>query len=192
MEKERMSREDYLRCDRVWQRVAPELDPYPEVRAAAGQQELRCAPAMESGLSCPVGGAAAERLADFIAHELSDRQTYLHHMRCAPQGARRVLRQIVEEEGAHARRLAGLYYLMTGTCYRPPLCAGGRETMPWCGFLRLRYHAECSGAEDYRAAAEAARDGCTKAIFRHLAEDEQRHAQLVLQLLEGNLPTPLA
>lgn len=191
MEMERMSREDYLRCDRVWQRVAPELTPYPEVRSA-GERGVCCAPAAEEGLHCPMGGAAAERLADFIAHELADRQAYLRCLRCAPAQARRVLRQIADEEGAHARRLAGLYYLMTGTCYRPPLAAGGQEQMTWCGFLRLRYHAECGGAEDYRAAAESARDGCTKAIFRHLADDEQRHAQMVLQLLEGNLPVPLA
>ena len=32
--------EDYLHCDKVWQRVAPELDPYPEVRASADRKSV--------------------------------------------------------------------------------------------------------------------------------------------------------
>ena len=31
---EKMDHMDPQRCDRIWQRVSPELDPYPEVRAA--------------------------------------------------------------------------------------------------------------------------------------------------------------
>ena len=31
---EKMEHMDPQRCDRIWQRVSPELDPYPEVRAA--------------------------------------------------------------------------------------------------------------------------------------------------------------
>ena len=40
MEKERITQEDYVRYDRVWQRVAPELDPYPAVRQGAAAEEL--------------------------------------------------------------------------------------------------------------------------------------------------------
>ena len=31
---EKIEHMDPQRCDRIWQRVSPELDPYPEVRAA--------------------------------------------------------------------------------------------------------------------------------------------------------------
>ena len=33
MEYEKQVYEDYLHCDRVWQRVATELEPYPAIRS---------------------------------------------------------------------------------------------------------------------------------------------------------------
>ena len=34
---------DYRRCERVWQRVDPTLDPYPDVRAAAAMSSVTAA-----------------------------------------------------------------------------------------------------------------------------------------------------
>ena len=48
---EKMEHMDPQRCDRIWQRVSPELDPYPEVRAACREPSRepamlqRCLPA---------------------------------------------------------------------------------------------------------------------------------------------------
>ena len=76
--------EDYLRCDKVWQRVASELQPYPEARGA-----MR--PAETGGCCMAQRREEAEALRDFIEHELSDRRVYLAHLRCAPPQERAVL-----------------------------------------------------------------------------------------------------
>ena len=91
---------DYRRCARVWQRVDPTLDPYPDVRAAAAM----AADTPGDGLSaaernaeltlpgaqtdpCCMGTAALESLEvlqGFIREELADRRTYLFLARRAP------------------------------------------------------------------------------------------------------------
>ena len=172
--------EDYLHCDRVWQRVAPELEPYPDLRAAA--------PAVPASCHVARRREAAERLADFIEHELADRQVYCEQQRSAPPAARRVLRQLAEEEGGHARRLMGLYYMMTGQCYRAALPAADGACLTWCAFLRRRYEEECAGGYAYTKAAEEAEDECLRRTLQRMAADEYRHAEMLVQLLEGNLP----
>lgn len=91
---------DYRRCARVWQRVDPTLNPYPDVRATAAM----AADTPGDGLSaaernaeltlpgaqadpCCMGTAALESLEvlqGFIREELADRRTYL-----SSRGARR-------------------------------------------------------------------------------------------------------
>lgn len=183
MDHEKLPYEDYLHCDRVWQRVAPELEPYPQVRSAP--EGMMCC-------SAALRRREAELMGDWIDHELADRQTYCRQMRCAPAAARRVLRQLAEEEGAHARKLMGLYYMLTGQCFRPALQPADAEALPWCAFLRRRYEEECAGGFAYRKAAEEAEDDCLRRILERLAADEYRHAELLLQLLEENLPQQLA
>lgn len=179
MEKERITQEDYVRYDRVWQRVAPELDPYPAVRQGAAAEEL-CPAERDDG---------AAQLAAFIDQALACRRAYLSARRCAPTtAARRTMQQLAEESGAHARRLTGLYYILTGQCYRSHLCAAESECLPWCRLLRLRWQEACYAAEGYRRAAEAAADGCVQGILLQMAEDQRRHASVLLHLLEGNLP----
>ena len=192
MEHDTIIHEDYLRCDKVWQRVAPELDPYPEVRAAAAGISP---PAKEGALCCSLAQKQedAEGIRRLIEQELADRRAYLEHMRCAPgAGPRRVLRQVADEEGAHARRLMGLYYMITGRCCRPALCTASVQTLPWCTFLRGRYAEECAGGYAYHRAAEETEDACLRRILERFSADEYRHAELMLRLLEGNLPTSLA
>lgn len=172
--------EDYLHCDRVWQRVAPELEPYPQVRGVVPTVTESCCPRRRREM--------AESLGDFIEHELADRQAYCEQMRAAPPAARRVLRQLAEEEGGHARRLMGLYYMMTGQCYHRAVPAADGECLPWCAFLRRRYEEECAGGYAYARAAEEAEDECLRRVLLRMAADEYRHAELLLQLLEGNLP----
>ncbi len=173
--------EDYLRCDKVWQRVAPELQPYPEVRGGVR-------PVEKGGCCVAQRKEETDALADFIEHELADRRLYLEQMRCAPPQARRVLRQIADEEGKHARRLMGLYYIMAGQCYDPAVPAAVGELLPWCGLLRRRYGEECAGGYAYQAAAEKTQDECLRRILQRFSADEYRHAEMLLRLLEGNLP----
>ena len=114
---------DYRRCARVWQRVDPTLDPYPDVRAAAAM----AADTSGDGLSaaernaeltlpgaqadpCCMGTAALESLEvlqGFIREELADRRTYLFLARRAPTAeARQVFRAIASDEGRHAQSIS--------------------------------------------------------------------------------------
>ena len=181
MEKEIQT--DYQQWDRVWQRVAPQLDPYPEVRQAMEVQPVK---SERCGL-CGRGGQV-EMIRGFIEEELEDQRTYLAYARCAPNAeARRILRQLAMEEQAHARRWMSLYYIITGECYRPAICAVKEELLPWCQALRQRYHGESHGAHQYHLAAQETTDVCLKQILNRFSEDEARHAATLLRLLEGNL-----
>ena len=204
---EKMEHMDPQRCDRIWQRVSPELDPYPEVRAACrepsrepgagnipertGAAAVPAAPEIpaepaESG--CCLAGRAMGSIRlvqDFIEDELADRRAYLAYAACAPNvAARRLLRQLAGEEGSHARRLMGVYYLVTGCCYQARLQGGRVESLPWREVLRTRYHAETCGGLRYAQAAEATEDVCLREIWEELSAAEYRHARQLLSLLE--------
>lgn len=173
---------DYAGCARVWQRVSPELEPYPaQVRAEETLPGALADP-------CCMGTQAAvslEVLRGFVRAELSMRQSYLALSRGAPGAqARRVFRALAEETAQHARRLCGVLYLITGTQERPaaatPPAAKGEG---YCPLLRQLYHNAACGSFNYRRAAEEAQDDCLRAIFTALADDEQRHADAILTLL---------
>lgn len=70
---------DYESCRRVWRRVSPELDPYPEEREEAG---------------CPAAPAPdLKGLQEMIEGELGDRRAYLEAARRAPNPAARRMMQ---------------------------------------------------------------------------------------------------
>ena len=141
---------------------------------------------MESGCCLSGGAMSSIRLIqDFIEDELADRRAYLAYAACAPNvAARRLLRQLAGEEGSHARRLMGVYYLVTGCCYQPRLQGGRVERLPWREVLRTRYHAETCGGLRYAQAAEATEDVCLREIWEELSAAEYRHARQLLSLLE--------
>ena len=155
---------DPQRCDRIWQRVSPELDPYPEVRASCRE------PSREPGAeNIPERtGAAAVPAAPEIPAEPAESGCCL---------AGRAM-------GSHARRLMGVYYLVTGCCYQPRLQGGRVESLPWREVLRTRYHAETCGGLRYAQAAEATEDVCLREIWEELSAAEYRHARQLLSLLE--------
>ena len=196
---------DYRQYDRIWQRVAPALEPYPNARGGAAEQ---AAPSQEAGLTpaqvrqesqlpgaeqnpCCMGSAAAEMLevlTGFLEEALSDRRHYLAMARQAPPWARQRLRDIADDEAAHARRLLAAHYLITGQCYRPavrhgPVCVG-----QWCAALRERYHLEACSGFNYARSADGTTDPCLSRLFNELSADEYRHADTILRLLERSLP----
>ena len=66
---------DYESCRRVWRRVSPELDPYPEEKEAT---------------DCPAAPAPdLKGLQEMIEGELGDRRAYLEAARRAPNPAAR-------------------------------------------------------------------------------------------------------
>lgn len=165
---------DYESCRRVWRRVSPELDPYPEEKEAT---------------DCPAAPAPdLKGLQEMIEGELGDRRAYLETARRAPNpAARRMMQRMANREGAHARRLLAVYYLACGQCYRPALASGPGETLPWRQLLRQRYHQEVWAARQYDQAAQSVGDPCLAGLFRELSREEDCHARQLLGLLEQNI-----
>ena len=193
---------DYRRCARVWQRVDPTLDPYPDVRAAAAM----AADTPGDGLSaaernaeltlpgaqadpCCMGTAALEALEvrqGFIREELADRRTYLFLARRAPTAeARQVFRAIASDEGRHARRLLAAVYLITGERYCPAICYPPLRCDGYCAALRERYHEEVCGGFNYHRASQETLDPCLQQLLLAFSQDEYRHANAMLCLLSG-------
>ena len=88
---------DFRQHDRLWQRVGPGLEPYPETTAEAMPRREELPPAQESQLPgaepnpCCMGSEAMELLAvleGYIEEELEDRRRYLALSRQAPSWAR--------------------------------------------------------------------------------------------------------
>lgn len=205
---------DFRQYDRVWQRVAPDLEPYPGMNAQAAASQpasaaqsaaavSQTAPAPASALArqesqlpgadqdpCCMGSAAAEMLdvlTGFIEEELEARRYYLALSRQAPAWARQQLRDIAADEAAHARRLMAAYYLITGSCYRPAI-AGGRVTLGrWCPSLREQYHMEACSGLNYARSADGTTDPCLAKLLNELSEDEYRHAEELMSMLERSM-----
>ena len=193
---------DYRRCARVWQRVDPTLDPYPDVRAAAAMAadtpgDGLSAAERNAGLTLPgaqadpccMGTAALESLEvlqGFIREELADRRTYLFLARRAPTAeARQVFRAIASDEGRHARRLLAAVYLITGERYCPAICCPPLRCDGYCAALRERYHEEVCGGFNYRRASQETLDPCLQQLLLAFSQDEYRHANAMLCLLSG-------
>ena len=196
---------DFRQYDRIWQRVAPTLEPYPSPgRESAVQQEpAEAAPQAETGQMfgaaltpaqvrqestlpgaernpCCMGSAAAEMLevlTGFVEGELADQRYY----------QTLALRDIAAEEGSHARRLLAVYFLITGECYRPIISCDRIYLPGWCAALRERYHEEACGGLNYARAAEGTTDPCLDRLLNELSADEYRHADTMMRMLERSL-----
>ena len=206
---------DFRQYDRIWQRVAPTLEPYPSPgRESAVQQEpAEAAPQAETGQMfgaaltpaqvrqestlpgaernpCCMGSAAAEMLevlTGFVEGELADQRYYQTLARQAPAWARQQLRDIAADEGSHARRLLAVYFLITGECYRPIISCDRIYLPGWCAALRERYHEEACGGLNYARAAEGTTDLCLDRLLNELSADEYRHADTMMRMLERSL-----
>ena len=193
---------DYRRCARVWQRVDPTLDPYPDVRATAAMATDTSGDGLSAAERnaeltlpgaqadpCCMGTAALESLEvlqDFIREELADRRTYLFLARRAPTAeARQVFRAIASDEGRHARRLLAAVYLITGERYCPAICYPPLRCDGYCAALRERYHEEVCGGFNYRRASQETLDPCLQQLLLAFSQDEYRHANAMLCLLSG-------
>lgn len=190
---------DFRQYDQIWQRVAPDLEPYPgaHTAAAAAPQSQTVRPGalarQESQLPgavqnpCCMGSAASEMLevlTGFIEEALSDRRAFLALSRRAPAWARQPLRDMAAEEESHARRLMAAHYLITGQCYRPAIAGSSVNVGRWCPALRERYHVEACNGLNYARAADGTTDPCLAKLLNELSEDEYRHARELMSLLE--------
>lgn len=205
---------DFRRYDRLWQRVAPGLEPYPaagagtaapavsgaaEVPAAAAPAPAALPAAREQpesqlpgalGDPCCMGTAAEEMLevlTGFAEEELEDQRQLLALARQAPAWARQRLRELAAEEGAHVKRLLAAHYLITGACYHPALAASRPAGGGWCQQLRERYHAAACNGLNFARAAEGTTDPCLRRLLEELSQAEYRQAEALTALLERSL-----
>ena len=189
---------DFRQHDRLWRRVQPGLEPYPEADTSGGNQaqtsDAGMTLAQESRLPgaeqnpCCMGTEAAELLTvleGYIADELAERRLYLALAQRAPVWARQTMRELAEDEGDHARQLMTARYLITGQCRQP-------EALPlelvsagdWCALLRQRYHSEVCCGMNYARTADSTPDHCLAELLNGLSAAEYRHAERIRGLLE--------
>lgn len=176
---------DFRQHDRIWQRVAPGLEPYPAVSAMAEEDLPGAVPD-----PCCMGTAAAEVLevvTGFIEEERDSRRYYLALSRCAPPWARQRIREMAAEKERQARHLEAAHYLITGRCYQPMVAAGAVRVESWCVALRQRYHTEACGWMNYARAAEGTTDPCLRRIFNSLSESTRCQAEQLMAMLERSL-----
>lgn len=186
--------DDYRRYDRVWRRVSPELDPYPEARAAAPDVTMEPRPQILPGAQegeCCMGAAAQTELdaiRGFLREELADAQTYRYLAALAPtQEGKRLMRRIAAEETGHVRTLQTAHFLIAGDTYPVTVVLPPQPKLPWRDRLRGRYHEETCGGFNYARAAEETADPCLRKILAQLSQDEYRHADWLRMLLEKTL-----
>ncbi len=177
---------DLRRCDAVWQRVSPDLNPYPEVRAAALAQEAPCA-AAETERRAEQSGPTPEEISAAVEEALSARRAYLAHARCVGGTTGRALVQLAADSARHACRLRSLYFLLTGECYQPFSVCGQAEILSLCQFLRLRYRMAIETAERFDGWADGMTDACMASSLRAMADDKRCQAAALIDLLESRL-----
>ena len=185
---------DFRQHDRLWQRVGPGLEPYPETTAEAMPRREELPPAQESQLPgaepnpCCMGSEARELLAvleGYIEEELEDRRRYLALSRQAPSWARQTLRDIAAVVSYLASgRLFGSYALVSGIVL---LVCGVFCPGRWAEELRRSYHEEVCGGLNYARTADGTTDVCLVKLLNELSEDEYRHAERLMALLERSL-----
>ncbi len=128
---------DFRQHDRLWQRVGPGLEPYPETTAEAMPRREELPPAQESQLPgaepnpCCMGSEAMELLAvleGYIEEELEDRRRYLALSRQAPSWEGRPC-------GTWRRRKTAT----PGGSWRPGISSPASPTGPiWCAACSAR------------------------------------------------------
>lgn len=184
---------DYERCRAIWQRVAPEQEPYPADAAAnkvASNISELSLPGAEANPCCMGSDAALsiEVLKGFLRDELGDAQVYACLAARVPRREMsRALRAMAEDEKRHARDLAAAIYLIDGKPYCPRVCVEQPELCELCALLRRLYHAEACAGFNYARAADETLDPCLGKLLAAMSEDEYRHAGMLMKLLGRRL-----
>lgn len=192
---------DYARYDRIWQRVAPTLNPYPETRAATAETAVQSVPAERPGTAqsqqlmlpgaqedpCCMGSAAQEVTAvleGFAEEEAADAASYRQLARCAPnRAAQTALRELSSAACMRSRELSAGYYLITGQTKQASTAAVVLPRQPYRVLLRDRYHAAACNGLNYTRAAEGTTDPCLQRLLNRFSEENYSAADTLLRLL---------
>lgn len=199
---------DYRLYDRIWQRVSPELNPYPHIR----DQEREIAPAEpevrhpaprgetvlppgreeeappETGMQpCCMGAAAGDSLQalkGFLEEELAESRccAALSRQACSRSAARLLHRMAMEKREA-ARRLQAACYLIDGTRCTPEVPLERTRFSGLAEALRHCYHQDACNGFAYGQAAEETEDRCLRDLLNELSRQAYRRADAVMRLL---------
>lgn len=179
MEHELKAAADYARCSQICSAWPPISIPIRRTPLSRSPPRRRRPPAPRSSSSCSAASSRGSLRAAAPSCAVP----------AAPPSAaaRRAMQLFAREEGAHARRLQSVHYLLTGSCFPPP-AVQAPAPLPWREALRTRwYAARCAALAYSPARAEETEDETLAAVFRALADDETRRADRLLQLLEQSL-----
>ncbi len=177
---------NYEECARVWQRVSPQLNPYPQVRLEGegqlpGAQEDPCCMGTEALESVEV-------LRGFVREELCAQQRFARlASQCRDASLRQCFAGFSRLAARRAKRLLSALYLITGEEYCPELSC---ERMHWEGrreMLRALYHDAACGGFNYERAAQETTDGCLASLLGSFSQEEYRRAEQILDLLAKSL-----
>ena len=187
----------YQAYDKIWQRVAPDLNPYPEVRAGR-EQEGGASGGEESGELITLPGAQADPccmgtlaqdsvnvVLGFMEEAASDAWDYAALVRWTrDSGTARALRSLAAREQEHLRQLQAAYYLITGQCAQGQIQQGARRRPEnFCAALRQAYHRAACAGFNYMRAADEAEDMCLQKLFQTMGEEEMDTAGALMALL---------
>ena len=202
---------DYQLYDRIWQRVSPDLNPYPHLRDGGEgevtppeevsspdpvREERGLAPLPEAGEpevleNCCLGAAAqgaADALRALLAEELAGSRCYMALSRqVCTRNAARILRRAALEKREAVQRLQAACYLVTGACCpaEVPLQRPRFRSMPEA--LRHCCRREACGSLAYQQAAEGTADPCLAALLEDLGRQARRRSDAMLRLLGETL-----
>jgi len=194
---------DYRMYDRIWQRVSPDLTPYPELRKEHGTPMESLAQSVPAAAEnndgnlgslpgadldpCCMGTQAQESvtvLAGFIDEELAESRWFrLLSQRLRQTRAQKLLQRHAAEKLSAAKQLRAAYYLITGSCHVSAITV---EPMQWqglCQALRFCYHQEACNGLNYQRAGDETTDPCLQKLFHQLAKQSYCRAEELLTLL---------
>lgn len=195
---------DYRMYDRIWQRVSPELNPYPHIRAEQedttappdAPEPILLTPLQEAdppqlpGASadpCCMGTQAKESLGvltGYLEEELAERQCCLALSRCVknPKAAA-LFRTFAAEKEEAVQQLKAACYLITGTCFSPTVAVNPTRFSCLQEALRFCYHQEVCGGFNYSRSADETTDPCLQKLFSALSAQAYRRGESILLLL---------
>lgn len=184
---------DFEAYDRVWQRVFPELTPYPvqeqpplNLPDLPANEQVGQLPGAERNPCC-MGTEAQQSIhviEGFTENEIALCRFYKEFARCVSnRKSASAIQKLQEMQLEHVRRLKAIYYLITGQC----MVLRRQLTMPaitnYCDTLRAAYHEETCSSFNYYRAAVGAPDPCLRALFERLGGAKARQAEMVIEML---------
>ncbi len=129
----------------------------------------------------------ADTLKEFIMAELLDSRYYTILSQKAPnKETTRIFKNMANDEYKHAKRFAAAYFLITGKTYFPSYNELPPVIVPsYKEALRDRYMAQSKDAIKYPLFAAQTTDPCLKHMAIKTGNDEEKHAEIIYELIEN-------